>query len=47
MIKYGAPPMINALSTLLLVVTLTAVLASQRLVRRRNGAANSVEFGDT
>ena len=47
MIKYGAPPMINALSTLLLVVTLTAVLASQRLARRRNGAANSAEFGDT
>jgi len=33
MIKYGAPPMINALSTLLLVVTFTAVLASQRLAR--------------
>jgi len=39
MIKYGAPPMINALSTLLLVVTLTAVLLSQRLANRR---ANSV-----
>ena len=34
MIKYGAPPMINALSTLLLTVTLTAVLLSQRLARR-------------
>jgi spermidine/putrescine transport system permease protein len=33
MIKYGAPPMINALSTLLLAVTFTAVLASQRLAR--------------
>ena len=33
MVKYGAPPMINALSTLLLVVTFTAVLASQRLAR--------------
>ena len=33
MIKYGAPPMINALSTLLLIVTFTAVLASQRLAR--------------
>ena len=33
MIKYGAPPMINALSTLLLAVTLTAVLVSQKLVR--------------
>ncbi|OGD21334.1 MAG: spermidine/putrescine ABC transporter permease [Candidatus Aminicenantes bacterium RBG_16_63_16] len=35
MIKYGAPPMINALSTLLLAVTFAAVLASQRLARRR------------
>jgi spermidine/putrescine transport system permease protein len=34
MIKYGAPPMINALSTLLLAVTFTAVLARQRLARR-------------
>jgi spermidine/putrescine transport system permease protein len=34
MIKYGAPPLINALSTLLLAVTLAAVLASQRLSRR-------------
>jgi spermidine/putrescine transport system permease protein len=33
MIKYGAPPMINALSTLLLAVTFTAVVASQRLAR--------------
>ena len=33
MIKYGNPPMINALSTLLLAVTLTAVIASQRLAR--------------
>jgi spermidine/putrescine transport system permease protein len=39
MIKYGAPPMINALSTLLLAVTLTAVIVSQRLANRR---ANSV-----
>jgi spermidine/putrescine transport system permease protein len=39
MIKYGAPPMINALSTLLLAVTLTAVIVSQRLATRR---ANSV-----
>jgi spermidine/putrescine transport system permease protein len=37
MIKYGAPPMINALSTLLLVVTLSAVLLSQRLANRRPG----------
>ncbi len=35
MIKHGAPPMINALSTLLLVVTFTAVLASQRLARSK------------
>jgi spermidine/putrescine transport system permease protein len=33
MIKYGNPPMINALSTLLLAVTLTAVVASQKLAR--------------
>ncbi len=33
MIKFGAPPMINALSTLLLAVTLAAVLASRRLAR--------------
>jgi spermidine/putrescine transport system permease protein len=33
LIKYGAPPLINALSTLLLAVTFTAVIASQRLVR--------------
>ena len=37
MIKYGAPPLINALSTLLLVVTISAVLASQRLAKRRSG----------
>ena len=37
MIKYGAPPMINALSTLLLAVTLTAVLVSRRLANRRSG----------
>jgi spermidine/putrescine transport system permease protein len=33
MIKYGNPPMINALSTLLLAVTFTAVVASQKLAR--------------
>ncbi len=37
MIKYGAPPMINALSTLLLAVTLTAVIVSQRLATRKSG----------
>lgn len=35
MIKFGAPPMINALSTLLLAVTVTAVLASRRLSRAK------------
>ena len=38
MIKFGAPPMINALSTLLLAVTLTAVLVSRRLANRKSGA---------
>jgi spermidine/putrescine transport system permease protein len=33
MIKFGSPPLINALSTLLLAVTVTAVLASQKLSR--------------
>ncbi len=33
MIKFGAPALINALSTLLLAVTLTAIIASQRLVQ--------------
>jgi spermidine/putrescine transport system permease protein len=33
MIKYGAPPLINALSTLLLAVTFTAVIASQKLAQ--------------
>ena len=33
MIKYGSPPMINALSTLLLAVTFAAVVASQKLAR--------------
>jgi spermidine/putrescine transport system permease protein len=37
MIKFGAPPMINALSTLLLAVTLTAVLVSRRLATRKSG----------
>lgn len=36
MIKFGAPPMINALSTLLLAVTVTAVLASRRLSRAKS-----------
>lgn len=35
MIKFGAPPMINALSTLLLAVTVATILASQRLSRSR------------
>jgi spermidine/putrescine transport system permease protein len=33
MIKYGSPPLINALSTLLLAVTFTAVIASQKLAQ--------------
>ena len=35
MIKHGSPPLINALSTLLLVVTCATVYASQRLAARR------------
>jgi spermidine/putrescine transport system permease protein len=35
MIKHGSPPLINALSTILLVVTFGAVSISQRLLRRR------------
>jgi spermidine/putrescine transport system permease protein len=35
MIKHGSPPLISALSTLLLVVTLVAVWLSQRLIERR------------
>ena len=31
MIKYGSPPLINALSTILLLVTFTAVILSQRI----------------
>jgi spermidine/putrescine transport system permease protein len=41
MIKFGAPPMINALSTLLLAVTLTAVLLSQRFAHLRKGTGSS------
>jgi spermidine/putrescine transport system permease protein len=35
MIKHGSPPLINALSTLLLLVTFVAVWLSQRLIARR------------
>lgn len=35
MIKHGAPPLINALSTIILVVTFITVLASQKLMQRR------------
>jgi spermidine/putrescine transport system permease protein len=35
MIKHGSPPLINALSTLLMAVTLVAVLVSQHLVGRK------------
>ena len=38
MIKYGSPPLINALSTILLVLTFAAVAASQRLSRSRRAA---------
>ncbi|MEQ1834524.1 MAG: ABC transporter permease, partial [Candidatus Eisenbacteria bacterium] len=33
MIKHGSPPLINALSTLLLTLTTTAVWFSQRLLK--------------
>lgn len=36
MIKHGSPPLINALSTLLLVITFTAVWLSQRLTREKS-----------
>lgn len=39
MIKYGAPPLINALSTLLLVITFACVIASQYLTNRDAKAA--------
>jgi spermidine/putrescine transport system permease protein len=35
MIKHGSPPLINALSTILLVVTFTAVAISQRLTKEK------------
>lgn len=35
MIKHGSPPLINALSTILLVVTFTAVAVSQRLTKEK------------
>jgi spermidine/putrescine transport system permease protein len=36
MIKFGSPPLINALSTILLVLTFAAVAASQRISRTQN-----------
>lgn len=39
MIKYGAPPLINALSTILLAVTFACVIASQSLSTRSRKAA--------
>jgi len=39
MIKFGSPPLINALSTILLALTFAAVAASQRLSRK--GTADS------
>ncbi len=38
MIKHGSPPLINALSTILLAITFTAVVLSQRLSRSKNKA---------
>jgi spermidine/putrescine transport system permease protein len=35
MIKYGSPPLINALSTILLVITFTAVAMSERMSRSK------------
>jgi spermidine/putrescine transport system permease protein len=35
MIKHGAPPLINALSSILLLLTFTAVVASQRLTSKK------------
>lgn len=39
MIKYGSPPLINALSTILLLVTCAAVVLSHRLTERLPGGA--------
>ena len=39
MIKYGAPPLINALSTILLVITFTCVIVSQYLTQQEPKAA--------
>ena len=35
MIKFGSPPLINALSTILLLITFTAVILSQRISNPR------------
>jgi spermidine/putrescine transport system permease protein len=43
MIKHGSPPLINALSTLLLAVTFLAVAASQRLVSGTAPAAGPAD----
>lgn len=37
MVRYGVTPEINALSTLMLVVTLGAVIVGERLLMRKNG----------
>ncbi|MFT4415263.1 ABC transporter permease [Fredinandcohnia humi] len=37
MVRYGVTPEINALSTLMLVVTLIAVIAGERLLMKKNG----------
>jgi spermidine/putrescine transport system permease protein len=36
MIKYGSPPLINALSTILLIITFAAVVMSQRISRSKS-----------
>jgi ABC-type spermidine/putrescine transport system permease subunit II len=35
MIKHGSPPLINALSTLLLALTVATVWLSQRLIKEK------------
>jgi spermidine/putrescine transport system permease protein len=41
MIKFGSPPLINALSTILLAVTFLAVAASQRLAAGKAGSTRA------
>lgn len=39
MIRFGVTPVVNAISTVMLALTLTVVLVSQALIRRRSGRA--------